>query len=232
MNTGRGRAVARSENLIPEAPIISPIGHDSTQTGSSRNSNSNSINALLNAADYITKSTQGQQLPTIGYSSTQVDSTARPRDHEQDSTVGEQGKIRSRQDARDLETTAEGNGPPSKRRRVGTFTNHDSPLSQSTNGLGVRDPSVPLNGVTHQQHRVSASHTLGGTGFNRVSQASDTPYVETMSTNLAVMADINKLNLAAARLLISADVDRGTHTTLQIISIEMRLMREVDGSKW
>ncbi|TGO85296.1 hypothetical protein BPOR_0411g00050 [Botrytis porri] len=111
-----------------------------------------------------------------------------------DSTTDKQDAIGKRA-ARSLEPQAEANGPLTKRRRDDSFPNHDSTPSQSTNGPAFKDPSlsVPLTAVTHEQRKISVNHTLEDVDFNGTSQMSGTLQVETMSTNIAVMADINKL---------------------------------------
>ncbi|KAF7878969.1 hypothetical protein EAF04_000171 [Stromatinia cepivora] len=138
----QGTAAVRNENLMSKAPIrvpetaggvISAIGDASTQTGSSRNSNPNSISTLLNAADYIAKSTQGQQQLSVKISSAPIASEVQLDDRGRDHVIIEQAEIGSRGERRALESPAKEDGPPSKRSRVDTFQSHDSTLSQPSN---------------------------------------------------------------------------------------------------
>ncbi|KAJ8062964.1 hypothetical protein OCU04_008211 [Sclerotinia nivalis] len=104
--------------------------------GASSKQNPQSINALLNAVDYIAESKQGQQSSSIANSS--VASCNR-----EDSTDSESHK---------------------KRRRDDSFPSYDSSLAQQASELAVKDLSLslPLTEMTHEQGGVSANQPYTG----------------------------------------------------------------------
>ncbi|PQE15167.1 hypothetical protein CJF30_00011400 [Rutstroemia sp. NJR-2017a BBW] len=124
------------------------------------NNNSISIDALLNAADYITGTPQSQQLSTIGNPSIQIASEAVLSGHEQNSTADEQAEIGS-SNTRGLEAQAKAYSPPSTRRRLGSF---------SESGLSLPQLS---SGITGDGEIAVGSTILGNTNISVVSQAED-----------------------------------------------------------
>ncbi|PQE13418.1 hypothetical protein CJF32_00011241 [Rutstroemia sp. NJR-2017a WRK4] len=137
-----------------------PTGH---------NNNSISINALLNAPDYIVGFPQSQQLPIAGISSTQIASGAVLSGHEQDSTADEQAEIGS-SNTRSLEAQAKAYSPPSTRRRLGSFSESDLSLPQVSSG------------ITGDGEMAAGSTILGNTNISVVSQAEDALQIEVTQT--------------------------------------------------
>ncbi|PQE16122.1 hypothetical protein CJF30_00011150 [Rutstroemia sp. NJR-2017a BBW] len=133
------------------------------------NKNSISIDALLNAADYITGTPQSQQLSTIGNQSIQIASEAVLSSHEQDSTADEQAEIGS-SNTRSLEAQAKAYSPPSTRRRLGSFSESDLSLPQV------------LSEITGDGEIAAGSTILGNTNVSVVSQAEDALQIEVTQT--------------------------------------------------
>ncbi|KAJ8062054.1 hypothetical protein OCU04_009834 [Sclerotinia nivalis] len=123
-------------------------------------SSPNSIDALLNAADYIAGSTQSQQLPTAGNSSIQITNGAVLNSYEQDSIVGEHAEFGSNRGVkRGLESQTEACDPSSKQRRINSFSDLDSSLSQSTKE------------ITQNQGGAIVNLTLGSANTSTIVQA-------------------------------------------------------------
>ncbi|ESZ99226.1 hypothetical protein SBOR_0369 [Sclerotinia borealis F-4128] len=114
------------------------------------------INALLNQADCIAGSTQGQQLLSVGNSSIQI--------------ASEQPEIGSRGEKRGLESQAEVYDPSSKHRRIDTLPSHGSSLTEEFDS--PQPPQAPSE-VTHDQEGVTGSPPLGNANTSTIFQAEE-----------------------------------------------------------
>ncbi|ESZ94036.1 hypothetical protein SBOR_5562 [Sclerotinia borealis F-4128] len=121
-------------SLSTSGTSITAFKHAIVADPAASNSNPISIDALLNAADYIAESTQNQQLATARNSPIQITNGAVLSGYEQDSIADEYAEFGSRRGVkRGLESQAEACDSSSKQRRIHSFSGLDSSLSQSSN---------------------------------------------------------------------------------------------------
>ncbi|KAH6667750.1 hypothetical protein B0J14DRAFT_704225 [Halenospora varia] len=187
--------------------------------------NSNSIGALLNAAEHIAAATQGQQLSSVRRSSIadRIDSTSaeslvpegsHPFAAEGvlhgsgwDATASGQPEIRSDGgESRGLEPQGEALDPPRKRMRVDSFPRSNENrgsivTAEAPAGVNLQagnvsslDSSVSQpSGGPISDHGGTTEETSPGDTNSSVLQAQDDHQVEASETNIAMMAEVDKL---------------------------------------
>ncbi|RDL30223.1 uncharacterized protein BP5553_10501 [Venustampulla echinocandica] len=215
----------KRELPVQRVPELSPKrrGPGTEAESGTSGGNSNSIWALLNAAEHITAATQGQQLPSVRSSSTTDRIALTPPEslvpagshlfasegvlHSSgwDTIASGQPEIRSdREESRGLESQSEALDPPRKRMRVDSFSlsneNGGSIVTaEASAGVNLQAENVSSLDSSVSQLSGGPMSDQGGTtketspGDANFSVPRDDHHVEASEMKIAVMAEMDKL---------------------------------------